>query len=276
MDNNIITGLAYNQLIYAVYPSYELNYANKRNMPMLDNTVQLYKNINQKILLEVRSLSHQLLKFTDIDFYMNIINLYTNELVLRKIASPLDISKGRLQFDFLANDLDSLEDGKYSFSISVYDVNGIETVLYVDQNGGCVGSAFISSGAYPSFVPSANIHIFYPHNINNQNYFVSQSVPAAGQTSNNDGLNTIAIYTTAFSGELFIQGSIEQNPGENDWFFIPFNNTTQSMVFTNSTGLTGISFESMAQIIRFLYIPDPLNTGTISQILSRSSFKPQR
>jgi hypothetical protein len=48
-------------------------------------------------------------------------------------------------------------------------------------------------------------------------YTYGSKKKGAGYHKNNDGVHTVAYYVNAFQGTIKVQGTLEEEPGENDW-----------------------------------------------------------
>ena len=270
---DIITVWGYNQVLFAVFPDVETG--NKRNYPMENNSqIKLYKNSAQTLLLEVRSLSRKFLTVTDRDFYLNIIDVNQGCLAFRRIAAVVDPNLGRLSFSFDASDLDNLYSGIYSYSVSTIDQTGNETFLFLDQSGGASSSIEIIDKAMPAFVPSTIATVFQNRIDMMSNYWTSSTYPGAGQSNFSEGLHTIAVYCTDFTGKFVVQGSLAANPTDTDWFNVVITNYDY-FYFTNFTGIESFNFIGPLLWVRFVYYPDPINnTGSLDQVLYRGSSNP--
>lgn len=280
MVQPLITTYAYYQVVYSVLSDTN-NYDGRINLPMINNSIHLYRNSYQKILLEVRSLSRKLLTINDRDFYFNIINNVTGELEFRRVGAAFDNSPGRLAFEFQINDLDNVAPGEYNFSVSVIDSNNNETFLFLDQDRNATGSLSVIDKAMPPFIPSMTIADFIERVDNPPNYnpyYISAICPGNGQTKFIEGLHTASVYCTTFTGTFKVQGSLAEDPSDNDFFDIYTDQNTVNTyyTFTSYTGVLTFNFGGAYQWIRFWYEPDPmLNTGSITQVLFRGENNPR-
>ncbi len=67
------------------------------------------------------------------------------------------------------------------------------------------------------------------------------AVPGDSYYGFTDGIHTVAIYGQDLSGRVKIQGTLEQNPTEDDWFDILFSGLP-FRDYTNFTGVEGFTF----------------------------------
>jgi hypothetical protein len=74
---------------------------------------------------------------------------------------------------------------------------------------------------------------------------VGDKIRADGWYGHTDGLHTVAIYLFNFTGRIWFEASIADDPLEEDWFAIPINNQASQdfpknpMAPTGTTGDTG-------------------------------------
>lgn len=94
--------------------------------------------------------------------------------------------------------------------------------------------------------------------------------------SGGDGLHTVGIYLSDFVGRIFIQGSLEIEPTDNDWFnitldgenvnYLQYDNNTSGLVVRNFTG----NFVWVRAKLNRTYIvpePNPNAVGKVTQII---------
>ena len=67
------------------------------------------------------------------------------------------------------------------------------------------------------------------------------AVPGDSYYGFTDGIHTVAIYGQDLSGRVKIQGTLAQNPTEDDWFDILFSGLP-FRDYTNFTGVEGFTF----------------------------------
>ena len=274
----VITTYAYNQVIYAAYADAE-NFNGKVNLPMVKNEVNIYRNSSQTILLEVRSLSRKLLQIFNQNFYINILNNVTGELMFRRAGEVFDSTPGRLKFTFGENDFDMVTPGMYNFSVSIVDETGAETFLFLDQSGGATGTLYVNDNAFPAFVPSMVANSFTRRMDNPplyNPYFLSSPYPGNGQFNYIDGQHTITVYMTNYTGTFTVQGTLAVAPGEFDWFDCLLTEQDTFVSYSSFTGIDCYNFQGALQWVRFRYDPDPmLNMGSLDQVLYRGINNPK-
>ena len=92
-----------------------------------------------------------------------------------------------------------------------------------------------------------------------------EKIKADGYYGYADGLHTIAVYTTGFTGKFYLQGTLASEPTEADWFDIYLNNSIAYLDYTTSTAVAGHTFQG-----NFIYLRAKVAdvaAGTLSKAL---------
>lgn len=100
-----------------------------------------------------------------------------------------------------------------------------------------------------------------------------------GWYGHSDGLHTISIHFENFTGKLWIEASLANDPTDDDWFPIYLNYSDCYLIAEQETSVQAFSFEGnftyiRARIDRSYLVPEPNMTidvstmyGSISKIL---------
>ena len=103
------------------------------------------------------------------------------------------------------------------------------------------------------------------------NPFYSGAVAGSSQKGHRDGLHTVAIYTTAFKGKFYIEGSVETNPTDSDYWQIETNSIYGYEPYhTATTGVRAVNFQHNIWNLRFYFIADSDNIGTVDKVVVRT------
>jgi hypothetical protein len=101
---------------------------------------------------------------------------------------------------------------------------------------------------------------------------VGDAVPGDSYYGFTDGIHTVAIYGNNLSGRVKIQGTLAQNPTNDDWFDILFSGLPYKD-YTNFTGVEGFTFVANLVYLRAsldrtsLGISNFSTAGSIEKIL---------
>lgn len=198
---------------------------------------------------------------------------------LMKLAQPeLDVvnpSKGHCRMTLSKMDTQQWAPGYYSYSITMTDINGKETPLFVDRSRVIQGYFEFFEGPLPQYDSSI---VLTPDSFNAQSwgdnlvwstYKVAEYYPGAAQSDNRSGLQTIAVYMNSFSGSLRVEASLENSPptDKSQWFDVQLNNGSNRAEFTNYTGLQAFTFTGKYMWLRFIQHIHQMNEGSITKVL---------
>jgi hypothetical protein len=92
----------------------------------------------------------------------------------------------------------------------------------------------------------------------------SSNVPADSYYGHSDGLHTVSITLSGFTGSIALEGTLATTPGANDWFRIPLGGVN-AISFTTTSGTTAYTFTGNYVYIKALVFS--ASAGSVSSIL---------
>lgn len=87
----------------------------------------------------------------------------------------------------------------------------------------------------------------------------------AGYRNVGNGQHTVSIHTNAFTGDVYIEGSLASSPSSTDWFPIKLNGTDDYISYTLSTDVDHYTFVSNLIWVRARVANR--SAGSIDQVL---------
>ena len=103
--------------------------------------------------------------------------------------------------------------------------------------------------------------------------FVSSAIPASRVRNSLNGLHTLAIYGTNFTGKVYLKGSLDNSPSTliNEYFDISINSLRNDIEYVNFTGIDPVTFSANFMWMKIVYeFDETVNEGTIDKILVRT------
>jgi len=200
-------------------------------------------------------------------FKASVVNRTTKTAIITKTLVTLSTDTGSVLMRLTESDLGKLSPALYDVTITYTDNEAMVFGLYSDQNARLTYVLEVKANTASSIKPSLIDDSF--SGVKDK----SSSFPSTAQTQNSDGTNTVVAYFTNFSGKFYAQGSLEQSPTSgSDWFQIQLNpgDAEDHWTFTGATGLEPFTFDGMFMWVRFTYIADAGNQGTLDKVLYRS------
>jgi len=201
-----------------------------------------------------------------------LIDSETKKSVLTRNLTILDdgsttSTKGTASINITEGDLLELDAKFYNYAIREVAADNSRTVTFADTSYNAAGTVEVLDGAYPDVIDSEEIASFTV--TTGPLTRTSSAIDANPGINNNTALHTIAVYTKSFSGSLRIQGTMAAVPDSSDYFDIVATDQSNTINFSNSSGVTYYNFTGVYQNVRFSWANDTGNNGQIDKILYR-------
>lgn len=235
---------------------------------MASHRFKIYKGVASKIFVTIKNSDKRVIPAAGKVFTAYVISNASDELKLERQLDEIDAAAGQWELLILAGEADSWERGSYLLVITILDENQNEYNLYGDLNYGVINELWVED-AMPVLKPATvSTGSEWQQRINK---YYSSAYPGDAQEGRHDGLHTIAIYSTDFTGQFWVQASLENTAPnlDTDWFDLNIGGITDYIDIVDSDTLQTLNFITNAQWIRFVYDPDDANVGTIDQVLYR-------
>jgi len=238
---------------------------------MYTDTIKVHKGMDDTVSFQVYDQNRRPADISQLTLYLNVINANTGDLVLQKTPVITDGFLGHFNIIFSWTDTVNLDAGFYEFSVTSLDANDVQGLAYVDTSQNAIGSIEIIEGVIPTVVASHTVTTF----TKNGTRYESTPIDVSPTKNYQTNLHTCAVYGTTWTGAFYVEGSLDLTSPSN-WFVIdlyPNNAIADHLVFSTSSPLSGIdasNFRLSVNWMRFVYINDAGNVGTIDKVLLRN------
>ena len=234
---------------------------------MASRKLKIYQGVASRIYVTIKNSDRKVIPAAGKLFTAYIVSEETEELVLQRQLDEIDAAAGEWEMTLLEGETGEWRPGRYRMVVTIQDENGDEYNLYSDLAYNAVAELHLTDNAMAPFKAATTVGGWQER----IEVFYSSAYPGDAQEGRHDGLHTIALYLTDFTGRFWIQASLENTPpsSDGDWFNVDINNGTLYIDYSAETGIQNIDFNINAQWVRFAYDPDPLNNGTVDTILYR-------
>jgi len=257
--------------VYILDNSYTLAVPTSLNssMPMYDKTILLYSGTDNKIYFNLVNSDNKPYDLTDQSAYFNMTDIETNETLLAKQLTITDMTRGKTTTTVLTDELYTIAPGFYHFSSYVQDSAGAKILVHTDRAGDAVGVVEVKGDPFPIARPTQVANTWTVRNT----YTYSNNVSGSSEQNLTSRNHTIAIYTTDWSGNVRVEGNLDDTASSNDddWFVIPIQGMSGTETeFTDESGINPYQFSSSIRWIRVRWKSATGNTGTFDQMLLRN------
>jgi hypothetical protein len=238
-------------------------------MPMYDKTILLYSGTDNKINFNLVSSDNKPYDLTSQSAYFNMTDIETNETVLAKQLTISDATRGKCDTTILVNELYNLAPGLYHFASYVENSSGAKTLVHTDRSGDAVGVVEIKGDSFPTTRPTQVANVWTVRN----SWNFSNNMSGSSEQNLTARAHTIAIYTTDFTGDVAVEGNVDDTASTNDddWFVLQIQGMgAVSTTLTNETGINPYQFKTAVRWIRVKWKAAAGNTGTFDQMLLRN------
>ena len=234
--------------------------------PVYSRNLQVYKGIDNVLEFKLINPDQKPLdvdrytpKFVAFDENKNMV-IERDGVNLQEGDSTAYTKKGLFSVTVTENDLLNVKDQYLSYNIYLVDYDDTKVLTYSNEWFDSAGVIRVSSSAFPGPIESKVIDTFVLDN----DVWYSETVEAQPGINGNDALHTAAVYSDSYTGDIVVQGTLEnQVTGTTNWADVSTTTLTGS-----ETEPTPINFNGVFTHIRFKTTANPQDT--ITKILVRN------
>jgi hypothetical protein len=223
----------------------------ERYRKVYNRNLKVYRSVDNRIDFQVRNSDEKAASIANTVLVFNLIARDGKDLILQKDCTLQSTSQGRAYVTLTKEELLDLNTGFYEFTIvqeqrSAIDDNNYRVVsrtpMYQDSQYGTFGVLEIVGDVLGDVEPSLTVNKFsytnpFATGDENKNFYISSIINGLPQLSTPQSLHTFQMYFTNYSGEVIIQGSLDEDAAPDTWFDIETLNLTRAdLEYRNITG----------------------------------------
>ena len=235
------------------------------NPPMNNKIIKVYKGVDSALNFFIKDKDRKPVSLTSGTLTAYLVNHITGNLLFSRLVEEIDNTTGQAKLTIRNKDLVGTEPGFYDLSLTFENVNGETSTLFADRADNVKVTVEVKDGPIPAFSESSTITFTTPGGTGAKEY--SSAIEVASISPDTQGLHTFVAYLTNYTGNLSVEGSIEQTAA--GWFPITID-SGEYKAYSESTALDPINFTANLNWVRFAHDPDAGNAGTVDKILYRS------
>lgn len=262
-----------------VYTNTLASWPTERYRKVYNRNLKIYRGVDNKIELQVRNSDEKAAAITGTTLVFNLVTRDTKDLILTRDCVVQSNANGRVYVTITDDDLLDLESGFYNFTVTQevreaintneYKVTS-RTPLYIDSQYGAIATLEILGDVYGETVDSLLVDKFnytnpFTTGSENDKFYISSIIDTRPEIGPVYGLHTFQLYLNNYSGELTIQGSLDEQggtPRESKWTDV------ETLTLTNAN-TQYVNITGKYNWFRIKHIPTTNNTGTVDKILYR-------
>ena len=259
------TAYNYNQSEFISPALSGTRYFNPRN----NKNLSIYTGLAIDIDFYLRNQNYKSLNIQGKKFVATVVERDTNNVRLSKTLYKDDRDSSKMVLQLTPDDSGGIDPGLYHLYITYTDSDNNRYPLYSDENQTLHHVLEVKENPLTVLRESAVLDDFATAG---GDLYYSSRTNGTAPTFNRDGTNTCAVYLTNFTGKIYAYGALDLNPSERDWFEIELDpeNTETFYSFDQASGVYAFTWDGMFMWIRFAYLPDDTNQGTVEKILYRN------
>jgi hypothetical protein len=251
------------------------------NQVMYQRDLTIQKGIKNQIKIQFKNSDQKRISIsTSTIFVFSMFDAINQRLIVEKnleILAETTGTKGMALLTLSESDTLDLDKSSYTYSVKLRGNDGTYTPAYTNTYYGMNGTLHLSTDIYPVLQDSTTITSFNPtYNSTTQLYeYKSGNIYASPEFNGNSTLHTAVIYMTAYKGSVLIQGTLDNNPTNDQNYY-----TIETRIYNRVTSIDYVNFNGVYTYIRIVYIPyaiattntinDPNYYGSLDKVLYRS------
>jgi len=240
------------------------------NRPMNNRKLIAHKGMYNEIKFDIRNRDRKLQNVFSESLSATLVNPTTKRRIFTKLLEHTS-DVGQVKLVLEEGDLRNVEEGLYTIYVSMTKADGYEYPVYTDQNSSVKFQieidAQIKNEPVPTQLANTFTQVASTSSGDPANVFTTSALYGNQDRNFSHALHSIAVYPTAYTGNLTIQASCIENvpnsdEASSDWFNIESN-----ISISASSDIYHKTFTVNANWIRIIHTPD---SGSIDKILVRN------
>lgn len=204
---------------------------------------------------------------TDVDVQQNVVTLNKSPKDTVPLGESITFQsrhkRGTCTITIAENDLLNVNSQYVSYAMYLIDSVGNKVLSYADDHFGAKGIIHVQGDAFPGPLDSYEVTAFVQDS-EGGNIYYSETIDAQPAINGNSAIHTAAIYTDGFTGDVTVQGTLENQVTMNTFWA-----DIDTLTFTGiETDPVPVNFNGVYSYLRFKTSTTPVNT--VTKILVRN------
>jgi len=239
------------------------------NRMMYQRDLKIQKGIKNQIQVQFKNSDQKKIRISNTQtFVFSMFDAINQRSVINKNLDVLDSgstsTKGLALLTLNESDTLDLDRTSYQYGIKVLDSDNTYTPAYANTYYGMAGTIHLNNDINPVLKDSIVVTTFNGIiNSSTGNYeYYSGNLYANPEYNGNDALHTMQLYLTGYTGTIYIQGTLDNNPGSTGNY-----STLETLTYSGQSGIKYQNFRGIYSYVRVKHIP---TAGSLDKLLYRS------
>ena len=237
------------------------------NSPLNYRFLKLFRGFDSQFFFFVKNQDRKPIMLQGVTVNASFIDRTDRSTVVSKKAIITDYEQGSIKVILTVGESALFSQGLYDLVFSYTNDVGLVLPLYCDTNMRPNFTVECSEEGDALPLTTQINDTFTTQVINSVTYYYSSALKATGYFNKPNGLVTLAVYGTNYTGNFYVEGALSENPTEGDWFNITLGSYTNPYYpYTGHTGIDPWTFRTNVNYIRTKHTQP---TGTLDKIIVR-------
>ena len=237
------------------------------NSPLNYRFLKLFRGFDSQFFFFVKNQDRKPIMLQGVSVNASFIDRTDRSTVVSKKAIITDYDQGSIKVILTVGESSLFSQGLYDLVFSYTNDVGLVLPLYCDVNMRPNFTVECSEEGDALPLTTQINNTFTTKVINTVTYYYSSALKATGYFNKPNGLVTLAVYGTGYTGNFYVEGALSENPTEGDWFNITLGSYTDPFYpYIAHTGIDPWTFRTNVNYIRTKHTQP---TGTLDKIVVR-------
>lgn len=237
------------------------------NAPVNYRFLKLFTGLDNEFFFFIKNIDRKPIQLQGFTITANVVNRETQVKLLSKKCQIVDYDESKVKLVITSGEMSAIQNGFLDLVFTYVNSQGLNLPLFVDQNLRPNYTIEVSNQTQSIPLLSAETTTFVTRVEGTDTYHYSSHLPGPGAKNKVNGMVTLAVYATNYTGNFFIQGSLEENPAETDWFNIILGTYTEEHYpYINQTGIDPWTFRTNIKYLRARFTQ---TQGTLDKVIIR-------
>lgn len=234
------------------------------NAPVNYRKLMAFKGLDNEFYFYVKNQDRKPIYIDNLDIIAALVNRETKSRELTKKCYVSDSEIGTCRLILTSSDIRLLDTGLYDLVLTYEDERGNNLPLYIDLNLRPNYTLEVSGAAQIVPLITQEDKTFLS---DGNNYMVGSRLRGPSFYNKENGLVTLAVYCTGYTGRFYLQGTTSEYPSDTDWFNLELGAAVDYYQFINYTGIEPFSFKSNLKFLRTQW--QDTGNGTVDKVVIR-------